>query len=99
MKDKLNTCINLLTKAKELVSSDDPNVELALDMLEKSQTILNEFAQIDDSEKGQYKEQLVTIQSLGAMINKKLAVEKDNLQKKVLMSKQMNKAVKGYSRG
>lgn len=99
MKDKLNTCINLLTKAKELVSVEDVNIELALEMLEKSQEILNEFAEVDDSEKKKYKEELIQIQALGKIINIKLAEEKNGLQQKVLMNNKMNRAVKGYSRG
>lgn len=99
MKDKLNTCINLLTKAKELVSASEPNIELALDMLYKSQEILAEFNLVDKEEKVKYKEQLLQIQALGQIINKKLAIEKNDLQKKMLRSNQMSRAVKGYSRG
>jgi hypothetical protein len=100
MKEKLDSCINLLTKAKELVSLEaNPNIELALEMLEKSQEILNEFALIDDSEKNQYKDQLLEIQALGQMINQKLAQEKDVLQRKVLLNNKMNRAVKGYAKG
>lgn len=97
MKDKLNTCINLLTKSKEMVCADEPNIELALDMLEKSQAILAEFASLEDSEKAQYKEQLLQIQALGQIINQKLAQEKSKLQKKVLHNGKMTAAVKGYS--
>lgn len=100
MKEKLDSCINLLTKAKELVSLEtNPNIELALEMLEKSQDILNEFTLIEDSEKNQYKDQLIEIQALGQMINQKLAKEKDILQKKVLLNNKMNRAVKGYAKG
>lgn len=99
MKQKLDTCINLLTKAKELVSADVPNIDLALEMLESSNTILVDFAELEDSEKSQYKEQLLQIQALGQIINAKLAREKDSLQKKVLHNARMNQAVKGYSRG
>ncbi|HAG52532.1 MAG TPA: hypothetical protein DCL21_01975 [Alphaproteobacteria bacterium] len=98
MKDKLNSCINLLTKAKELVCSDEPNVDLALDMLEKSQEILEEFSQIDDAEKGQYKEDLIQIQALGQIINTKLAAEKTKLQQKIVHSNKMTNAVRGYTK-
>jgi hypothetical protein len=98
MKQKLDTCINLLTKAKELVSIENPNVDLALEMLESSNTILVDFAALEDDQKAQYKEQLLQIQALGQIINAKLAQEKDALQKKVLHNAKMNQAVKGYSR-
>ena len=98
MKQKLDTCINLLTKAKELVSIENPNVDLALEMLESSNTILVDFSALEDDQKAQYKEQLLQIQALGQIINAKLAQEKDALQKKVLHNAKMNQAVKGYSR-
>lgn len=99
MEQKLNTCINLLTKAKELVSMDEPNVDLALDMLENSQAILSDFASLDNSEKEAFKEKLLQIQALGQLINQKLGSEKNKLQQKVLHNSKMNSAVKGYSRG
>jgi len=98
MKDKLNSCINLLTKAKDLVCSEEPNVDLALDMLEKSQEVLEEFSQIEDSEKAQYKEDLIQIQALGQIINTKLATEKSKLQQKIVHSNKMTHAVKGYTK-
>lgn len=99
MEQKLNTCINLLTKAKELVSMDEPNVDLALDMLENSQAILSDFASLDNSEKEAFKEKLLQIQALGQLINQKLGSEKNKLQQKVLHNSKMSSAVKGYSRG
>ena len=99
MEQKLNTCINLLTKAKELVSMDEPNVDLALDMLENSQAILSDFASLDNSEKEVFKEKLLQIQALGQLINQKLGSEKNKLQQKVLHNSKMSSAVKGYSRG
>tara|TARA_Y100001960_G_scaffold156415_1_gene164616 strand:+ start:1779 stop:2078 length:300 start_codon:yes stop_codon:yes gene_type:complete len=99
MKDKLNTCINLLTKARELVSGEKVDIELALEMLEKSQDILAEFDAIDNDDKPQYKPELMQIQALGQMINTKLAQEKDSLQEKILLNSKMNRAVRGYSRG
>ena len=99
MEQKLNTCINLLTKAKELVSMDEPNVDLALDMLENSQAILSDFASLDNSEKEAFEERLLQIQALGQLINQKLGSEKNKLQQKVLHNSKMSSAVKGYSRG
>ena len=98
MRDKLNTCINLLTKAKELVSVENPNIDLALEFLEKAQEILMEFNEIPADEKVDYKTELLQIQSLGQLINQKLATEKSSLQKKVLHNTKMTNAVKGYSK-
>lgn len=98
MEQKLNTCINLLTKAKELIHAQEPNIDLTLDMLEKSQEILQEFNEIPLEEKASYKSQLIEIQSLGQLINKKLAVEKASLQQKVLQQNKMSTAVKGYAK-
>ena len=98
MRDKLNTCINLLTKAKELVSVENPNIDLALEFLEKAQEILMEFNEIPADEKVDYKTELLQIQSLGQLINQKLASEKNALQKKVLHNTKMTNAVKGYAK-
>lgn len=96
MKNKLNECIQFLSKSKELVCLDDPNVQMALVFLEQAQEIINEFDKLDVEQKKEFKEELLEIQSLAKIINFKLSQEKARLKTKALRGHKMANAVKGY---
>lgn len=99
MEKKLQDCIVFLTKAKELVSDNDPNVELSLTFLDKAEKIITEFDSLELEEKAKFKEELLQIQALTQVINVKLSKEKAKLKTKMLKGHKMANAVKGYSKG
>ena len=98
MKEKLIECIDILTKAKESICLDKPNIQTALNLLDQVQGFITEFDKLELEQKRKHKEELLEIQAIAQIINFKLTQEKARLKTESLKGHKMVNAIKGYSK-